>query len=156
MGIITWDWTVSGLPRSSLLDTINVARVVGKLQLKGKQWEEETSLSKEHWEALFSRVDAITVQGEMCRIFPYDLEQSLRPVLFLASDAMNTKGAAVMMSAVGEELALITHAFPEELHKNHKETLKTLLATLRSYKVRRGAEKGSEETCKDRKKKTRS
>jgi len=39
LGIVIWDWTVSGESRASLRLAINLARKLGALQLKNAEWD---------------------------------------------------------------------------------------------------------------------
>ena len=122
LGVVIWNWTVAGNTRTSILPAVEIARLIGKAQLISSQWDETAVLSEDDWNTLINAVDVINNQGEQVRIFKRHLRDKVRPTILLASDAMKNKGAVVLISPEGQELAFFTYDFDESLSINYKET----------------------------------
>jgi hypothetical protein len=122
LGIIVWDWTVKGAGRSSIQKQLDIAQVIGKQVTRQEMWDEPADLTPSQWKTLEVAVDAINLQGEQTRIFLQSHDGITRRKILVASDAMKDNGAAIIMSESGTEMAVMRHAYDEQLHINWKET----------------------------------
>lgn len=120
IGVIIWNWTVSGLRRSAIEEILVITQKIGALLLERNQWDNPATLRVEEWSLLKEQINEIVAQGFLARVVP-DVPVSSQ-VILLATDAMKIKGAAVRFSADGIELDHLEWDLDELLHINHKET----------------------------------
>ena len=144
LGILTWDWTASGESRGALSDLRGLARRVGLEDLSTRNdWNRRppaTRVSPEEWQMLVGKLELICREGWR----PYRGPQttSFRHYIFLASDAMETKGAGVWLKGGRSKPVVIwEEGFdnPKLHHINRKETIaaiETVRAAVSRHKAR--------------------
>lgn len=148
LGVIIWDWTVSGGPRSEIEQALKIARRIGLQSTNSDtpfDWDNcevaSVKISGDEWDYL-----ARTVRSAMTRRLTPRMVDSLRevgknrPVILMASDAMKDAGAFIMMSPEGAELAHQRVKYSEQLNINYKETDIARLAVLFAARRQPGSE----------------
>ncbi len=127
LGIIVWDWTVSGDNRSSIRLFLRISKVIGLEFGDDKHqnsWDDLAPVSKisaDDWELLQSKLKDIQNQGIQER-FLYMPDAQPRKQILLASDAMKNNGAVVFFDASGKEIDITVKKYSAELSINFKET----------------------------------
>ena len=134
LGVLTWNWIVSGESREGLVDLAGIARKIGKEGLATKtQWMRlspaTTGVTVAEWGMLESRLEDAC--RDKARLYEGPVETAFGRCVLLASDAMETKGAGVWMKGGRKDDGprVIWSALfedPDKYHINWKETWSAL------------------------------
>lgn len=119
LGVIVWDWQLSGLPIDCILHELGVASNLGKscAGQPRKIWDELSVLSQAEHD---------TIRGKLWRILTSSSAERPKPEpavksdvqLYAASDAMNVRGAGVLWGHSGAEVVW-THEWSDEDLEEH-------------------------------------
>lgn len=132
IGTLTWDWFVSGSHRDNMLEVFTIMRRIGSMNLEGpSQWNAacppRTSggITREEWLAIKERLTNVCTK----RWLPFggNTLSGLPHSTKLASDAMETTGAAILLSSAQSpkpRILFVKHFTKTEQkeHINWKET----------------------------------
>jgi hypothetical protein len=125
IGIILWDWTVSGDAKNESASTLYVARDIGKQAAACADrggWDQEATLTKSQIEDLKTSLRSILENPWRKRSPPLAALGKTKQVL-LASDAMNLKGAGILLETGRSRVIWEKNWNPQESiqHINWKE-----------------------------------
>ena len=128
IGVIIWDWWVSGTSRSSILPTLEIATRIGMSCESNRDWDCLAQLSPMEWDALILAFQTIAADNSWKhRTFPQEIQsRNIHDNLTLAtSDAMKLRGAGVIFSLAGKEINFAIFTWSNEEYPksiNWKET----------------------------------
>ena len=136
LGILTWDWTASGETKGALMELRGLAQRVGvKKPVTKSDWNQkppETAegVTPEEWRTLSEKIKGICTE----QWGPYHGPKttSFQHYIFLASDAMKDKGAAVWLKGGPRSTPRViwdtVFENPLQYHINRKETISAIEA----------------------------
>lgn len=123
LGVIIWDWTVSGAPRSSIEAAITVAQTIGSAAADDEDtfWDTVATITDKQSLDVTSLLEQVLARPWSTHIGRHT-DCTEEHTLLLAVDAMNTQGAAVILGYDGAEQDFRIFPMQRLMHINAKET----------------------------------